>query len=68
MVITKNKEQNSEVWVSVKERMPTKTGWYEVKTKYNFTMDIALSKTMEGKLVWVIPNESLITHWRELSQ
>ena len=66
--LKKNIAGNSEVWASIKERIPAKTGWYKVKTKYDFTMDIALSKTMKGKLVWVIPDESLVTYWRELSQ
>ena len=26
--------ENKGKWVDVKERMPQKTGWYDVKTKY----------------------------------
>lgn len=55
----------TEAWVSVEERLPTETGWYKVKTKHNFTSDAPLSRTLGGKLVWVVPDESLITHWRE---
>ncbi len=55
----------TEVWVAVEERLPTKTGWYKAKTKHNLICDVPLSRTMGGKLVWVVPDESVITHWRD---
>lgn len=56
--------ENKGKWVDVKERMPQKTGWYDVKTKYQIgPLNLPLSTTMDGKFVWVIPDESIITHW-----
>ncbi len=55
----------ADTFVSVEERMPTKTGWYEVKTKHGYLTDAPLSKTALGKLIWVVPDDTIITHWLE---
>lgn len=54
-------KQITEAWIPIEEGNPTKTGWYKIKTKHGFTSDAALSRTVSGRIIWVVPDESLIT-------
>lgn len=44
--------------------MPDKVGWYKIKTQYGIG-EAPVSRTLGGKLVWVVPGAELITHWAE---
>ena len=51
-------------WVDVKNELPSKPGWYKVRTKYsNDESEVPYSTTLSGQLVWVLPDPSIITHW-----
>lgn len=51
-------------WISVQDRLPTETGWYKIKTPYG-EFEAPLSTNMKGDLVWVVPDEKSITHWKK---
>ncbi len=59
-----SESSDTEKWVSVEERLPTKTGWYDVRTKSG-DVSVPLTRTLSGKLVWVAPDQISITHWKE---
>jgi hypothetical protein len=50
-------------WVSVKERLPTKAGWYKIKLFYG-EFEAPFITDGNNKLVWCIPDPSIITHWK----
>lgn len=55
-----------EKWVSINERMPTKVGWYNVKTKVsNEVIPVPFARVSNGKFTWILPDETIITHWQE---
>lgn len=54
-------------WISVKERLPEKKGWYRIQTPNGF-YEAPFVHSLGGKLVWVVPNPSDITHWMPLPE
>jgi len=50
-------------WIDVKENPPKEIGWYKIKTMYG-EFEAPLSTNMKGDLVWVLPDPSIITHWK----
>lgn len=56
--------QDAEGWISITNGLPEKIGLYQIKTPYGES-EAFVSNTMSGKLVWVVPNELTITHWKE---
>lgn len=63
----KNKKMpKNETWISIDERLPKETGWYKVKTTlYNREYEVPLYKDLSGKLIWVVPDQKMITHWKK---
>jgi hypothetical protein len=51
-------------WQDISVIQPTKTGLYQVKVEYHGEMEVFLSITLSGKLVWVMPDTIKITHWK----
>jgi hypothetical protein len=50
-------------WISVDFALPSKTGWYKIKTAHG-EYEAPLSINQKGKPVWVVPDPSSITHWK----
>lgn len=50
-------------WISVKEKLPEHPGWYKVKTETGEYV-APFCSTLSGAMVWVVPDESAITHWK----
>lgn len=50
-------------WIDVKENPPQKIGWYKIKTIHG-EYEACVSTTWSGKLVWVVPDDSIITHYK----
>lgn len=50
-------------WIDAKTNPPKKVGWYKIKTPYG-EFEAPVSNTQSGKLVWVLPDESIVTHWK----
>lgn len=50
-------------WIDVKTNPPKEIGWYKIKTLYG-EFEAPVSVNTNGKLVWVIPDESIITHYK----
>jgi hypothetical protein len=64
---SKMKDNNSvnQEWISVKERLPEKPGWYEVKTKSGKTAKIPFASILSGKQMrWAVLIETEIAYWR----
>lgn len=53
----------NEEWVSIDDRMPDKAGWYKIKTIHG-EYEAPLSTNLKGDFVWVLPDSSIITHWK----
>ncbi len=52
----------AEEWTEVKTPPPY-SGWYKVKYT-NGEMEAPFVRNGAGKLVWVIPETIIITHWK----
>lgn len=50
------------MWIKVTERLPTKAGWYKVKTT-NGETEIPFVNNARKQLVWVVPDELAILEW-----
>ena len=50
-------------WISVTDKLPTEIGWYDIKTPYG-EYEAPFVNNSRGELVWVIPDPSIITHWK----
>jgi hypothetical protein len=50
-------------WIDVNNRLPEKIGWYKVKTIHG-EFEAPFVNTINGNLVWVLPDPSIITHWQ----
>lgn len=55
-------------WISVKNRLPKKIGWYKVKAPSlrGIEYEIPYVRNAKGEMVWVAPEQTLITHWKEI--
>ena len=47
------------------ETMPTKAGWYNCLLLDGQKLQIPASTTLAGKVVWVIPDPSVIVKWQD---
>lgn len=57
--------QDEEGWISVNNGLPEEGGFYRVKLNTtNVVLKAPFSFTMSGKGVWVVPDETIITHWK----
>ena len=54
-------------WIDINERKPDKVGWYKIKMPEmrQVEYEAPFVRNMKGELVWVVPDETLITHWKE---
>lgn len=50
-------------WINIKEKLPERSGWYQIKTTMG-EYEAPYAKTLEGKMIWVVPDEKMITHWK----
>lgn len=50
-------------WISVDYALPKKVGWYYILTLHGES-EAPFVSNMKGDLVWVLPDPSIITHWR----
>lgn len=62
-----NQDTKNNEWISVKERLPNKVGWYKVKAPLlkEIEYEVPFVNTENGKLIWLVPDDSIITHWKE---
>jgi hypothetical protein len=51
------------VWISVDFSLPKESGWYCILTCHGES-EAPFVKNDNGKLVWVVPDASIITHWK----
>lgn len=57
--------QDSDGWISIENGLPEEGGFYEIKTNaYDHYFEAPFSIDGNGKGIWVIPDSSIITHWR----
>ena len=57
--------QDAEGWISINNGLPEEGGFYSVKTTVSkMEMVAPFSFTMDGNGVWVLPDPSIITHWK----
>lgn len=54
-------------WISVEDFLPGKSGWYEAKGLAGGIGKVPYSKTAGGNFTWVLPDASIITHWKKNS-
>lgn len=52
-------------WININERKPSKSGWYKIKTTMG-DYEAPYAKNVKGEMVWVMPDETMLTHWREI--
>lgn len=52
-------------WISIKEKLPLKKGWYKIKTTMG-DYQAPFVRNSNGGMSWVVPDESMITHWAEI--
>jgi hypothetical protein len=50
-------------WISVEVALPSKKGWYKIKTSHG-EYEAPLLENGNKKLVWLVPDPSSITHWK----
>ena len=57
-------------WVDINERKPEKAGWYKIKMSEMRQVEYEAPYIHNGKgdLVWVVPDETLITHQKEIAR
>lgn len=55
--------QTEDGWISIKNGLPEDGGFYEVLTPHG-QYEAPFSFTQKGVGKWVVPDESIITHWR----
>ena len=51
-------------WINVKDNPPTEIGWYKIKTNHG-EFEACVSTNLNGELVWVVPDDSIITHYKQ---
>lgn len=53
-------------WISVDEKLPTKKGWYKVKTTMG-DYEVPFASKLDGSSCWLVPGEEIkVTHWAEI--
>lgn len=53
-------------FICIIERLPTKVGWYNVKTKISDEIvSVPFAMMTNGKFTWVLPDPTIITHWED---
>lgn len=57
--------QDKDGWVSIENGKPESGGMYDIKTTLYGQMKAPFSFDANGNGVWVVPDVSIITHWRE---
>jgi len=55
--------QDAEGWISVNNGLPEEVGWYQIKTTYG-QFEAPFVNNSRQELVWLIPDTSIITHWK----
>lgn len=57
-------------WIDAKTNPPKKAGWYKIKMPLlkEVEYEAPFVRNAKGELIWVVPDEGLITHWSEVSQ
>jgi hypothetical protein len=57
--------QDAEGWISIKDNgLPEEGGFYSVKTTLYGESKVPFSFDLSGKGLWVVPDASIITHWK----
>lgn len=49
-------------WIDAKKEQPNQFGWYRIKTIHG-EYEAPFVRNGHGVLQWVVPDESIITHW-----
>ena len=55
--------QDADGWISITNGLPETFGWYKIKTSHG-EFEAPFVTNGLGKLVWVLPDPSIITHWK----
>lgn len=53
-----------EEWIDIKKEAPKEIGYYEIKTIHG-DFEAPFVRSLSGKMVWVLHDESIISHWRK---